>query len=84
MSDRQENATINKNTSDREFTVDNLGSNLAIIGILLNVKTLERCLIECIDKEMDNIVDTVEDRIQNAFLTAIDGNITPKIKPAFR
>ena len=45
----------------------------------MNVKTLERSFNKRIDKEMGNIVDTVEDRIQNAILTAIDSNITPKI-----
>ena len=38
---------------------------------MVNVKTLERCYNERIDKEMSNIVDTVEDRIQNAILTPI-------------
>ena len=33
---------------------------------------------------MGNIVDTVEDRIQNAFLTARDSIITPKIESAIK
>ena len=45
----------------------------------MNVKTLERCFNEKIDREMSNIVDTAEDRIQNAILTAIDGIVAPKI-----
>ena len=50
----------------------------------LNVKTLERCFSERIDREMSNIVDTVEDRIQNAVLTAIDNIVTPKIELTIR
>ena len=48
------------------------------------MKTLERFFNERIDSEMANIVDTVEDRIQNAFLTAIDNIIAPKIELAIR
>ena len=33
---------------------------------------------------MGNIVDTVEDKIQNAILTAIDSNITPRIELAIK
>ena len=50
----------------------------------MNVKTLERCFIEKVDREMNNIVDTVEDRIQNAILTAIDNIVAPKIELAIR
>ena len=50
----------------------------------MNVKTLERCFNEKIDREMSNIVDTVEDRIQNAILTAIDNIVAPKIELAIR
>ena len=50
----------------------------------MNVKTLERCFNERIDREMDNIVDTVEDRIQNEILTAIDNIVAPKIELAIR
>ena len=50
----------------------------------MNVKTLERCFNERVDREMNNIVDTVEDRIQNAILTAIDNIIAPKIELAIR
>ena len=31
----------------------------------MNVKNLERCFNERIDREISNIVETVEDRIQN-------------------
>ena len=50
----------------------------------MNVKTLERCFNERIDREMNNIVDTVEDRIQNEILTAIDNIVAPKIELAIR
>ena len=50
----------------------------------MNVKTLERCFNERIDREMSNIVDTVENRIQNANLTTIDNIIAPKIELAIR
>ena len=50
----------------------------------MNVKTLERCFNERVDREMNNIVDTVEDRIQNAILTAIENIVAPKIELAIR
>ena len=50
----------------------------------MNVKTLERCFNERIDRKMSNIVDTVEDRIQNAILTAIDNIVALKIELAIR
>ena len=50
----------------------------------MNVKTLERCFNERVDRERNNIVDTVEDRIQNAILTAIDNIVAPKIELAIR
>ena len=49
---------------------------------MVNVKTLERCFNEGIDREMGNIVYTVEHRIQNASLTATDSIIAPKIELA--
>ena len=84
VSDRQENFVVKEGTADQEFTVNNSGSNLAANENLVNVKTLERCFNGRIDREMGYIVDTVEDRIQNAFLTAIDSNITPKIELAIK
>ena len=48
------------------------------------MKTLDRCFIEKIDREMSNIVDTVEDRVQNAILIAIDSIVAPEIELAFR
>ena len=84
VSDRLKNATVDENTGDQEFIVDNSGSNLVANENLVNVRTLERCFIERTDREMGNIDDTVENRIQNAILTAIDSIIVPKIKLAIR
>ena len=79
VSDRQENVVVNEGNGEQDFTVNNSGSKLAANENLMNVKTLERCFNEKIDKEIGIIVDTVEDRIQNATLNAIDSIITPKI-----
>ena len=70
-SERQENVVVNEGTNDRDFTVSNSSNNTAVNESAINVKILERCFNERIDREMSNIVDTVEDRIQNAILTAI-------------
>ena len=58
-SDKQEHATANENTGDQEFTVDNPSSSLAAKENAVNVKTLERCFNERIDRENGSIVDTV-------------------------
>ena len=50
----------------------------------MNLKFLENCFNEGIDREMSNIVDTVEDRIQNTILTAIENIIAPKIELVVR
>ena len=84
MSDRRENATVNEGTGDHEFTVVNLEKYLAANENVVNVKTLERCFNERIEKEMNIIVDTVEDTIQNAILTASDCFVAQKIEFAFR
>ena len=83
-SERQQNVVVNEGTNDRDFTVGTSGNNTEINESAMNVKTLERCFNERIDREMSNIVDTVEDRIQNAILTAIDNIIAPKIELAIR
>ena len=80
--ERQENAVVNESTDDRDFTVGTFNNDPVINGNSMNVKTLERCFNERIDREMNNIVNTVEDRIQNAILTAIDNIIAPKIELA--
>ena len=84
VSERQENVVVNEGTNDRDFTVSNSGNNTAVNESVVNVKTLERCFNERIDREMNNIVDTVEDRIQNAILTAIENIVAPKIELAIR
>ena len=67
---------------DQEFTVNNNGKKITAQEILVNVKILERCFNERIDREMGNVVDTVDGRIQNKILTAIDSLITPRIELA--
>ena len=63
-SERQENTINNEGIGDGEFTVDTYGKNLTVNGKTVNVKTLEKCFTERIDREMSNIFDTVEKRIQ--------------------
>ena len=75
---------VSEGTNDRDFTVGTSNNNTPIIEGMVNVKTLERCFNERIEKEMNNIVDTVADRIQNAILTAIDNIIAPKIELPIR
>ena len=82
--ERQESVEVNEGTNDRDFTVGTSNVSSLINENVLNVKTLERCFNERIDREMCNIVDTVEDRIQNAILTAIDNIVAPKIELAIR
>ena len=67
-----------------KFTVGIFDNNLMTNENTMKVKTLERCFIEGIDKEMSKIVDTVKDRIQNAILTAIDSIVAPEIELATR
>ena len=83
-SERQDNTMVNEGTNDQDFTVGTSNVSSIVKGSVANVKTLERCFNEKIDREMANIVDTVEDRIQNATLTAIDNIIAPKIELAIR
>ena len=83
-SERQESVVVNEGTNDQDFTVGTSNVSSTVNENALNVKTLERCFNERIDREMNNIVDTVEDRIQNALLTAIDNIVAPKIELAIR
>ena len=83
-SERQEGIVVNEGNNDRDFTTSTSSNNSAVNGNAVNVKTLERCFNERIDREMSNIVDTVEDRLQNAILSAIDNIIAPKIELAIR
>ena len=84
VSERQENVVVNEGTNDPDFNVSNSSNNTAVNESVVNVKTLERCFNERIDREMNNIVGTVEDRIQNAILTAIENIVAPKIELAIR
>ena len=84
VSERQGNAAVNEGTNDQDFTVGTSNSDSFVNENAMSVKTLERCFIERIDREMSNIVDTVEDRIQNAILTAIEKIVAPKIELAIR
>ena len=83
-SERRENVVVNGGVDDQNFTGGASNVSSIVNENALNVKTLERCFNERIDREMSNIVDTVEDRIQNAVLTAIDNIVTPKIELAIR
>ena len=74
----------NKGTNDGDFTVSNSSNSTTVNEGAVNVKTLERCFNERIDREMSNIVDTVEDSIQNAILAAIDNIVALKIELAIR
>ena len=84
LSERRENAVVNEGTNDRDFTVGTSNNNSVVNGNARGVKTLERCFNERIDREMSNIIHKVEDKIQNAFLTAIDNIVAPKIELAIR
>ena len=83
-SERQENVVVKEGTNDRDFTVSNSSNSTAVNESAINVKTLERCFNERIDREVSNIVDTVEDRIQNAILTAFENIVAPRIELAIR
>ena len=84
VSERQQNIVMNEGTKDRDFTVGTSSNNSVVNGNAMNVKTLERCFNERIDRKMSKIVDTVEDRIQNAILTAIIHMVAPKVELAIR
>ena len=84
VSERQGKAVVNEGTNDRGFTVSTCNNDSVVNETTVNVKTLERCFNERIDREMSSIIDTVEDRMQNAILTAIENIVTPKIELAIR
>ena len=83
-SERQHNVVLNEGTNDQDFTVGTSNVSSIVAKNALNIKTLERCFNERIDRETNNIVDTVEDKIQSAILTAIDNIVAPKIELAIR
>ena len=70
-SEKQENIVANESTNDGDFTVGTSSNSTGINESVVNLKALEMCFKERIDREMSNIVDKVEDRIQNAVLTAL-------------
>ena len=80
-SERQGNIIV---IESNNFTVGTSSDNLVTNEKTVNVKTLERCFIEQIDREMIIIADSVEDRIQNSILNAIDSIVAPKIELAIR
>ena len=82
--ERRDSTVVNEGINDRDFTVGTSSSNIAINENTVNVKTLEKCFNERIEREMSNIVDTVENRIQNGILTAIDSIVAPKMELAIR
>ena len=82
--ERQENIVVNEGTNDWDPTVGTSSNNTAVKEKMVNVKTLERCFNERIDREMSNIVDTVEVRIKNAILTAIDNIVAHQIEVAIK
>ena len=65
--DRQENNVVNEGTNDRDFTVGTSSIKSVVNGNAMNMKTLERCFNERIDREMSKIDDTVEDRYRMQF-----------------
>ena len=50
-SERQENVVVNEGTNGRDLTVGTFSSSTAINESMVNVKTLERCFNERIDRE---------------------------------
>ena len=70
---------VNESTNDPDFTGGTFSNNIAINESAVDVKNLEMCFNERIDRKKSNIVDTVEERIQNAILAAIDNLVAPKI-----
>ena len=55
-SERQENVVVNEGINDQDFTVGTSNVSSIIKENVLNVKTLESCFNERIDREMGNIV----------------------------
>ena len=53
-SNGQEKTIVNEDTGDRDFTVGTSGKNVITNEKMVNVKTLEKCFNERIDREMSN------------------------------
>ena len=79
-SEAQESTVVYEGANDPHFTVGTSSKNSAINEIAVNVKTLERCFIETIDRKSSNIVDTVEDRFQSAIYNIFVSIVAPKIE----
>ena len=62
-SEERENVVVIEGINDRIFTVGTSSDNLVTNKNTVNVRTLEGCFIERIDREMSKIVDTDEYRI---------------------
>ena len=84
VSERRENAVVNEGTNDQHSTIGTSSNKSVVNGDATNVKTVERCFNERINREMNNIVNTFEDRIQIAILTTVDNIVPPKIELAIR
>ena len=63
LREREENIVVSESTNGQKLTTGTSSSNMAVNESTVDVKTLERCFIERIDREMNNIVNSVEDRI---------------------
>ena len=57
VNERRDSIVVNEGTIDRDFTVGTSSCNIAINESAVNVKILERCFNERIDREMSNIVE---------------------------
>ena len=84
VKDRQENASVNERTGEKEFTVYFSSSSLTANENGIKMKTLGKCFNEKTDKKTGDIGDTVKYKIQNAISTPIDSFITPQIILAIR
>ena len=62
-SESQENTVVNECSYYRDITVGTFSNNSATKENTMNVKTLERCLNEEIDRGVSKIVATVEYKI---------------------
>ena len=63
----KKNTIVNGCTGHRDFTVGTSDSNLMTNENTVNVKYLERCFNERIDRDMSNIVDTSKTESKTQF-----------------
>ena len=64
-SGRQESVTVNEGTNDQDFTAGTSNVSSVVNENALNMKTLERCFNERIDREISNTVDRIDREISN-------------------